>query len=164
MDKSNLFPSARKTDDSKDFPHIDTGATEEEKELPVETPSELPPSPLLQEEPRKCLTPEQVLKVYGTVYDGLRVDQLDALLAFEFGPSLNEAENMYKLNRDQLAFRVAVMANKACHNVVLDERDRCRLHTEDLLREARKEHARDLAEEKQWRNNQKANMRSMDFR
>jgi hypothetical protein len=72
--------------------------------------------------------------------------------------------NMHQVDRDRLAYRVGHIANRACDVILAKEREKWNAQMDDTIRDVRREHARELADEKQKRNNSKASLRNTDFR
>jgi hypothetical protein len=132
-----------------------------ERALAPGPPPDFPPSPLLLGDPRELLTPEQVLEMYGHVYGELSLRYLDSLLAFELSDTLQG--NVYHVDRDRLAFRVGVMANKAAERIVAREKEAWALQAQRELTDVRTHHRFELADERQKKNNAKSDMRRLDL-
>jgi hypothetical protein len=86
---------------------------------------------------------------------------MDMLLAFELQDALSG--NMYHVDRDRLAFRVGVIANRAAELILQKERLDLKAQTDSDMAEVRKRHEYDLAGERQKRINAKAKIKSLDF-
>jgi len=93
--------------------------------------------------------PEQILALYGTVYNNLSIDHLDLLLSFELADTLSG--NFYHVDRDRLAYRVGAIANRATELILQKKKEKWKAQAQREMQDVHRKHSYDLTEEKQKR-------------
>jgi hypothetical protein len=95
------------------------------------------------------------------VFDEFTMVQWDTYLDFELQSYLQG--NIYHVERDLLAFRIAVLSNRVTNAVVQREKELLMIKCRNEIDELNRKHSRDLADEKQKRTMNKANFRKTNL-